>query len=152
MPLIALIVPILLSPFQNHVHTTSTPQTTSPHAGHPTHCTSRLYLYKIHYHSTSSLARVNALFLCSVWHALNRYLSISTCTRMYAAQVFYDISLHIWKCTIHTACTCARVCTVCLLALGDESVVIQLVYAGVGPYYLQEERWRFCLYFPCFSS
>jgi len=42
----------------------------------------------------------------------------------------FDISLHIWKHPLRRSCTCARVCAVCSLMLGNEGGGVQLVYAG----------------------
>jgi len=41
-----------------------------------------------------------------------------------------DTSIRICKHTLCRACTCARVCTVCLLSLGNEGGGVELVYVG----------------------
>ena len=41
-----------------------------------------------------------------------------------------DTSVHICEHTLHRVCTCARICAICSLALGDEGGGVQLVYAG----------------------
>jgi len=48
---------------------------------------------------------------------------------LFARTGGFDTSLHIWKNTHWRVCTCARVCAVCSLALGNEGRGVQLVYS-----------------------
>ena len=73
-------------------------------------------------------AGVSAFVVVDV--ALNRcaeHQCICKCLRNTGAV---DISEHICEHTPYRVCTCARVCSVCSLALGDEGGGVQLVYAG----------------------
>jgi len=44
----------------------------------------------------------------------------------------FDISVHICQYTLRRVCTCARVCAVCALALGDKSVSAKFQLVDVG--------------------
>jgi len=55
-------------------------------------------------------------------------LGVSAHAGVYVIQVLFDISIHICEHTRCRECTCVRVCTVCLLLLGDEDGQGQLVY------------------------
>ena len=85
---------------------------------------------KLLHHSIGACARVYVHLLWWVWHALNRVLSISACVGVYDTQVSVDTSVHTREHIIHRVCTCARVCAVCLFALGNDSGGFQLVHTG----------------------
>ena len=81
--------------------------------------------------------RVLGIFCCEYGMHETGVLSTSACASMYlhaipalAVTSVFDISLHIWKHPLRRSCTCARVCAVCSLMLGDEGGGVQLVYAG----------------------
>jgi len=77
--------------------------------------------------------------------ALNRCFEHQrTCKYVHYRGVF-DINVHICKHILHKVCTCARVCTVCSLVVGEEVGGVQLVYVGhlflgLGRYFRHAER------------
>jgi len=74
--------------------------------------------------------RMYVYFLWWVWHALNRCLEHQCMCMSVVYTGVFDISVHICKHTLCRVCTCARVCAVCSLSLGDKGGGVQLVYAG----------------------
>jgi len=75
-------------------------------------------------------ARVYVHFSWWGWQALNRCLEHKCMCSFVRYTNVFDLSLHIWKHALRRTCTCAHVCAVCSLAMGDEGGGVQLVYAG----------------------
>jgi len=55
-------------------------------------------------------------------------VSASACATVYATQVSVSTSVNICEHTLRRVYTCARVCAICPLVLGDECGGVQLVY------------------------